>query len=86
MKKYKRLTALCLACMLGSVISMQDVAAKETSSTVSVEKTELSASKTEETKQVKKIPVEQKETVTEQEQEDKVTYVVSKFATSFEIL
>ena len=80
MRKYKKLTVFCFACILSSVISMQDVEAKEISSTVSVEKTELSAWKTEEAKQVKKIPVEKNETLIEKEQEEQVSYVVSQFA------
>lgn len=43
MRKYKRITALCLACMLAVTTPVQSAWAKETSVTTSVEKSEASA-------------------------------------------
>ena len=88
MKKYKRMTALCLACTFAVTMPVQSVWAKETVATISAENSSLSAqdiknmemldkSKSSVSKETK---IEQeKETTIEKEQETKVVYAVPEF-------
>ena len=80
MKKYKRMTALCLACMLGVTMPTQNVWAKEMSVTTSVEKSEVSAQEKTKTEQAKQSSSEEKAMFEEKEQEKKTIYVVSKLS------
>lgn len=65
MRKYKRMTALCLACMLGVTMPVQSVWAKEMSVMTSVEKSEASAQEKTKTEQVKQSVSEEKVTLEE---------------------
>lgn len=95
MKKYKRITALFLACIFSITMPVQNVWAKETSVTTSVEKSEDSVQETKNTEDCKNVQTEnsksssaketkteqvEQATVTEPEQEKKERYIVSELA------
>ena len=58
MKKYKRITALCLACIFSITMPVQNVWEKETSVTTSVEKSEDSVQETKNTEDCKNVQTE----------------------------
>ena len=85
MKKYKRITAFYLACLLGVTMPVQNVWAKETSVLTSVEKSEAPVQEKTKTEQVKQSSSEEKATFEEKEQEKKTIYVVPELSALKEV-